>query len=306
MSCNSDNAYASGLSGVRESLRVNGYAVVPGVLRDSEVKQARSLFFEWMSQSPDMRRLHKKISPHGIIKHGAIGGSKFLWFVRTRPRVQNLFRAIWGQSDLVTSLDGACYIPGDWNSTKLKDTVWTHFDQNPSVQDLQQFVCAQAYVSLTDNASDGNTTLLYEGSHLDFAEYGRRFPVSHRKNWVKADPAWLSANEHKKRYLTVPAGSMVIWDSRVAHQSVYGSNPKERLVAYVCFLPKNGKKNTQSMAKKRLQYVSDRRTTSHWPYPISVNAKQPRNYGDKTLSIDYDNTPNEDLSEYSDLIKKIV
>ena len=51
-----------------------------------------------------------------------------------------------------------------------------------------------------------------------------------------------------RRVLHVPAGSLVIWDSRTFHQNQYGApNSEERLVQYVCFLPKNHPKNTKNM-----------------------------------------------------------
>jgi hypothetical protein len=41
------------------------------------------------------------------------------------------------------------------------------------------------------------------------------------------------------------------------------------------------------MKTKRLKYFYDRRTTSHWPTPISVNGLQPQTYGDTSKFIDY-------------------
>ena len=53
-------------------------------------------------------------------------------------------------------------------------------------------------------------------------------------------------------------------------------------------LPKNHPNNTNSQTKKRKKYFDDRRTTSHWPYPLRVNGKQPQTYGDNRKIIDYD------------------
>ena len=43
-------------------------------------------------------------------------------------------------------------------------------------------------------------------------------------------------------------------------------------------MPKDNIKNTPSI-QKRLKYLQDRRTTSHWCYPIKVNSLQGRTYG---------------------------
>ncbi len=39
------------------------------------------------------------------------------------------------------------------------------------------------------------------------------------------------------------------------------------------------------MKIKRRKYFKERRTTSHWPYPLNVNAM--RTFGDKSKHIDY-------------------
>ena len=81
---------------------------------------------------------------------------------------------------------------------------------------------------------------------------------------------------------------------------------EERIVQYVCYLPRDHEKNTPAMQRKRQKYFEERRTTSHWPAPIHVNGKQPRNYGNKNLAIDYSTLIAPDLSELEDEIKKLL
>lgn len=99
---------------------------------------------------------------------------------------------------------------------------------------------------------------------------------------------------------------MVIWDSRTFHQNQYSNKNEERLVQYLCYLPKNHKDNTKSEQIKRLKYFNEKRTTSHWPYKINVNSLQPRTYGDKTKLIDYTKLPKIDLEEYLEEIYKLI
>ena len=77
-------------------------------------------------------------------------------------------------------------------------------------------------------------------------------------------------------------------------------------VQYVCMLPRNNKKNSGAMSRKREKYFLERRTTSHWPYPIKVNSKQPRTYGNNDLLIDYDALPKIDLSNMEKEIKMLL
>ena len=89
--------------------------------------------------------------------------------------------------------------------------------------------------------------------------------------------------------LNVPAGSLVLWDSRTFHQNQFGfPSEEERIVQYVCYLPKNHVKNTISNQSKRLKYFNERRTTTHWPCPVKVNSKQARTFGNQNFVIDYE------------------
>ena len=42
------------------------------------------------------------------------------------------------------------------------------------------------------------------------------------------------------------------------------------------------------MSEKRMKYFQERRTTSHWPYPLHVNGKQPQTFGNDSLLLDYE------------------
>jgi hypothetical protein len=69
-------------------------------------------------------------------------------------------------------------------------------------------------------------------------------------------------------------------------------------------LPRDRAGNTTSQRDKRMKYFEDRRTTSHWPYPLSVNGKQPRTYGRDELLIDYSVLPKVNLDDMmSDIVK---
>ena len=128
-----------------------------------------------------------------------------------------------------------------------------------------------------------------------------------KSNWNKIDPAVLADMEESRLALEVPAGALVLWDSRTFHQNQYGTpGSEERIVQYVCYLPREHEKNTTAMQRKRQKYFLERRTTSHWPAPIYVNGKQPRTYGDKSLVIDYENLIPPDLSELEEEIKVLL
>ena len=60
------------------------------------------------------------------------------------------------------------------------------------------------------------------------------------------------------------------------------------------------------MKKKREKYFLERRTTSHWAYPIKVNSLQTQTYGDESKLIDYSSLPKPNLTEYMEVIKTLI
>jgi len=266
---------------IRRELLEKGYCVVPNILSNEDIEYCKELFKEWQTTIPNHDDIHNKISPHGIYKFHGAGHTRYAWYIKTRPRVQNIFKYLWNTDELVVSFDGSCYIP---KNLKKKDKIWTHTDQAPNSKGLQ---CYQGLVALTSNKE--RTLRLYEGTHLYHEKYFKEKNINSSKNWQLIDHETLHNINDKKRVLHISAGSLVLWDSRIFHQNQYGlPNSEERMVQYVCYLPKNHIKNTTNMQNKRRKYFHDKRTTSHWPCPIYVNGIQPQTYGDNSRLIDYD------------------
>jgi hypothetical protein len=272
-----------------DELRVKGYTIVPGVFSDEKVQKARQLFFDWLKSAPDVLKHHEQ-SFQGLMKFGEVGHQKHAWFIRTDPEVQRVFKELWKTDYLVTGFDGVCWMPSDWMCT---DIGWTHTDQSAAAKGL---TCIQGFVSLTHNTE--RSFVVYEGSHLLHEPYMKERGFTGARNWRLIDQDYLDTIQSTRKVLTVHAGDMVLWDSRTFHQNQYGTLREERLVQYVCFLPKFHPSNTEGMVRTRKKYFNKRRTTSHWPYPLSVNSAQPPN---ETLSV----VP-VDLTEYEEEIKKLL
>ena len=283
----------------KKKLLENGYVIIPNVLNLDEVNEAKDLFFKWKNSIPNLDKIHNNIDPHGIYKFHEVGHQEFAWFIRTRPQIINIFKKIWNTDNLVVSFDGACYIPSD---CKKKDKIWTHTDQASNDSKLK---CFQSFVSLTNN--ENRSLVVYEKSHLIHEKYFKERQISNSKNWNLIDHDFLKEIEYSKKILKVNAGDLVIWDSRTFHQNQYGdSNNEERIVQYICYLPKNVKENNYNIQKKREKYFLERRTTSHWPYPLNVNGLQPQTYGDNSKLIDYSSLQKPNLEKYIETIKSLI
>jgi hypothetical protein len=184
--------------------------------------------------------------------------------------------------------------------------IRTHSDQAPAAK---EFMCWQGFVSLTANKE--RTLVVYEGSHKLHKEYfesrGLDKGPTASKNWNLIDKDYLDSISSSRRVLEVPAGALVLWDSRTFHQNQFGAPESEdRFVQYVCYFPKSHPKNTKAIQKKREKYFLERRTTSHWPCPVRVNSLQPQTYGDQSLVIDYESLPGIDLTRYKGEIAKLI
>jgi len=284
---------------IKKELSVKGFCIVPGVLTQDEVEKCLGWFRDWQKSIPDHDYQHSKLSPHGIYKFHQAGHQRHAWFIRTRKRVREVFEGLWDTKNLVVSFDGSCYIPKE---LKKKDKIWTHTDQGPGKKGLQ---CIQGYVSLTTNKE--RTFVCYEGTHHIHEKYFADHGMKKGGDWQLIEHSVVDAMQNYKRVNNVPAGSLVLWDSRVFHQNQYGKpGSEERIVQYVCYLPKNHPKNTMAMRTKRAKYFKEIRTTSHWPCPIKVNGLQGRTFGNEKLRINYDALRKPQLDDMMDEIKKLL
>jgi hypothetical protein len=282
-----------------KQLETKGYCVIYDVLSNREVDDAKDLFYKWQKTISNHDKIHNKIDPHGIYKFHNVGHQEHAWAIRTNPKVVDVFKKIWNTDKLVVSFDGSCYISKDCNK---QDNIWTHTDQAPNSKGLQ---CYQGFVALTSNRE--RTLVVYEESHLLHEEYFKERNITSSKNWQLISQEYLESISTKKKALEVPAGALVLWDSRTFHQNRYGlPGSEERIVQYVCYLPKVNKKNSKSQETKRLKYFNELRTTSHWPYPIRVNSLQPQTYGNREREIDYSKLTKPNLERYMDKIMELI
>ena len=287
-------------------LSERGYAVIPNILSSDEVNNIKKEMEDWIESIPNFETIHRSADPHGIFKFHEAGGQRHAWLSRINPRVQAPHKFIWGCEELVTSLDGSCYLDQRFHK---KSKSWLHTDQAPNKKGLQ---CVQSLVALTNN--EETSLVVYEKSHLYHEKYFENVEINdkeYNKDWQRIDEETIKLLESTKKVVKVPAGGMAFWDSRTFHCNQYGNKLNNgeyetRLVQYICYFPKNHPKNTKSQHNKRVKYYKERRTTSHWPAPIKVNPKQPRTYGNDDLKINYENLKIHDLTDIEEEILKIL
>jgi len=288
----------------KKELEENGYTIFRNLLSEEEVNEYKSEFNKWLDEVPDLRKLHSMIDFNGIFKYHEVGNQRFAWLMRTNPKIVNIFKELWETDELVTSFDGCCYYPKEYVG---KDRYWTHTDQSSRKKGVY---CYQSFVSLTNNSE--RTLQIYEGSNLLHENYFETMNIDEPGDWNIIDIEYIKTILASQRVLNVNAGDLVVWDSRTFHQNLSGNEhcDEERLVQYLCYLPKNNDGNTEIEQKYRKNNFETRRTTSHWPYPMNVVPNQANAYNyynpEETIIIDYDSLPKPYLDDLTIKISELL
>ena len=216
----------------------------------------------------------------------------------------NVFKQLWKTDELVTGFDGCCHYQADYIG---EPNFWTHTDQSSRKKGVH---CYQSFLSLTNNSE--RTFVVYKGSHLLHEKYFKDRDIDIEHDWYVLDEDYIEEIKDTQDILDVKAGDLVIWDSRTFHQNTCGtpSCEEERLIQYLCFLPKNTEGNNEKEQKKRRKYYNNLRTTPHWPYPMNAVPEQANAYNyyypNNQIYIDYELLPKPKLDDLSTEIEKIL
>ena len=195
----------------------------------------------------------------------------------------DVFRAVYGCQDLLTSFDGMSFgmKPEETGRGWDLGNAWLHTDQSYTTPER---MCIQSWVTALA-VDEGDATLaVLRGSHVHHAEFARVFAVQNKSNWHKlteAQQAWYTTQGCDLVHVQCQAGDMVLWDSRAIHSGKCPSkgrlHPKERMVVYVSMQPRALATETD-LKRKRAAFDAGR-TTSHWAAKPKLFAKVPRTYG---------------------------
>lgn len=206
----------------------------------------------------------------GFLLHRCVSHGRFAWAVRKHPNVHASFEALHaGTGPLVTSLDATFFTPEGMPphlcGSPTANPSTAHCDQNRHDQrpgalgecDVWQGVL---YVW---PAEDGcTTTVVWPGSHLTawarmmecavFREegaYGNHYSEVCRVGGALEAELMGGWQQHGRR-LRIPAGALLLWNSRTVHAGWRGAGP--RLAQAVCLERATARAQPQRVAKLRL------------------------------------------------------
>jgi hypothetical protein len=230
-----------------------------------------------------------------LLQHWGVGHSSWVWDVRSNPKVIEVFALLWqtADTDLLTSFDGASiHLPHETTRRGYyRGNTWLHTDQS---YERPAFECAQSWVTAR-TVRPGDATLAFiPGSHRRHKEFAAAFPKAVQKgDWYKLtgeQQAWYGNDVH---FIECPAGSMVMWDSRLIHSGSEAvrsrARPNTRIVAYVCMVPRY--LASKKTLLKRTTTFEARRMTTHWPHRVRLFGKLPRTYGNPVPVVQYEPLP---------------
>ncbi|KAG9320392.1 hypothetical protein KVV02_005210 [Mortierella alpina] len=145
--------------------------------------------------------------------------------------------------------------------------MWPHRDQRPSRQGR---VCVQGLYNMLPNTSPADGGLVvYPRTHtIDWTE--RYIKAKTSGDWYVVPTEAPEVDPKNAAVLRTPAGCLLLWDSRLIHcNRPPTAQGRTRAVSYVCMLPRGN--TTRSVMAQRQKLYSTSRTTTHWPYPVTVN-----------------------------------
>lgn len=289
---------------IRETIDQYGVAIVTNVLNLDEITAMQNGMFnylEYITQSfetPIDRTNPKtfveffKLYPsHGmLLQHWRVAHDQFVWNLRQNPNVVDVFASIWDckPDNLLTSFDGASFhLPSEITNRGNFGGFWYHTDQSYMRPD---FECVQSWVTGFD-VNEGDATLAFiEKSHKFHEDFREQFKITDKSDWYQVKNEHLEFYKSKgleEKKIICPAGSMILWDSRLIHcgipQMKKREKPNYRCVVYICMTPRD--RATEANLKKKRQAFEELRMTSHWPHKPKLFPIYPRTYGGPLPSV---------------------
>jgi len=133
--------------------------------------------------------------------------------------------------------------PSGYNQQWKTETNWLHWDHNPCTN--PQFSHIQAIVCLTESTSTSGGFACVPGFHKRFRKWGEDHPLeslvvngkSIDETYGNGQPFPVPTDDPCQAEIDqalAPAGSMILWDSRLPHQNVPNIDDAAFRVVFYC------------------------------------------------------------------------
>lgn len=206
---------------------------------------------DWNAEAIELlgckERLHGRGLPQG----------SFAWTCRLLPSVRACFSALYPTDNdlLVVGLDMPFFAPTHCRRRGALHPP-PHVDQNTK---LYEGRCYQGILYISDaTLEEASTTAVLPGSHGDLYRSLCEGPQRHKNHYIPLSGRALEEWAAGARRLPVPKGSLILWDSRLAHT---GWRSGYRLAQPVCYEPLH--RRSEKARQRKMECVLLGVSTTH-------------------------------------------
>jgi hypothetical protein len=203
---------------------------------------------------------------------------RFAWACRLHPNVRRCYEVLHDNNDLVVSMDNP-FFSSPQADEEFNNRSWPHVDHNKHDFQTAEWDVWQGLVyTWASIEPHSSTTVVWPRSHTDIYEQLMVHPIAtqvweqKRGHFTLLPPeTWT---EHKQppitshlaaawatnaRRVPVPAGGMLMWNSRTVHQGWSGG---PRLAQPVCWEPRE--RRSAAARERKLRCAALGLPTTHW------------------------------------------
>jgi hypothetical protein len=251
---------SSDIKNIKEHLDDEGFCVVE--IKSIKLDHLRKLFEQDMARitgdegckfpqlwDAKLVPVPKPAYPGLMGEYGLSQGDS-AWYVRTNPEIITLYKRLLDAEQVVCSMDAVGFTQ-DGHFPTTKDQLWLHVDQNPNVPgaDLHSI---QGIFYAEDCMEHRAGTVIVPGSHKVWNTH--KFTSTSHFQIVDQERYMYDA-----RKVDVPAGCLLLWNSKLVHQGFAGIH---RLCLMVCYGNKRDR-TEQARQGKVVMYLGGHRG-NHW------------------------------------------
>ena len=273
---------------IKSKLEEYGICYIPNVLDSSEIMDMICGTWDYFEHVTELDDIPVKIGDpktwssiqlleptKGMMfnKYNA-GHSQHMWNLRQNNNICKIWANLLGCKieDLLVSFDGFSFLlPPEqthdhWHNEKEQ---WYHVDQRLSIHEQDGY---QSFVTAYDIGEDDATLTFLEGSHLLTKKFTNKFDCNKNSDWYQFNEEEMKWWKSKclEREITCPAGSLVIWDSRLVH---YGRKPKRcrmhKNTKCIAYLSYSNKSRDPTIIDKKIIGFNSMLTSNHYAHRAS-------------------------------------
>lgn len=204
--------------------------ITPPTNEGQKQAQERSQILQHIKQNPvynwpmDKLSLGAKFASDLGLPHGRLA-----WAVRTNDNVKKVFAAIFGDLDLCTGVDNVFFdnrVLTEDNDLRRTSTLWPHADQNLSIRPGGDHEIYQGVLYVMEANIDTSATVVWPQSHTAvYDSLMRSKDWSNGGHFCPLPRSRLEEFAQNARRVPVPAGALLLWNSKTVHQG-YAGGPR--------------------------------------------------------------------------------